>query len=524
MGVALMETVILKFDLSAESAPVGPDGDAFDAASLRHGADNLGLAFFDVAKARAGHAAVETAKGSYSYGWMLRAAESARRYLAGRPGHKPGGRVALKLPNSAEYLAAFYGALLADCVVVPLPVALERMRLQQIEEACQPDVLIVAKADEGVAVTTVEMIDPPWAQIERPVVTRRNNDLAMLLFTSGSTGLPKGVMLSHRNLLANAESILQTLPIAADDRALVLLPFCHSFGNSILQTHMLSGATMVFAGALTFPASIVEAIAKFNATSFSAVPEVYGMLMKFGRLGDQELPKLRYMTVAGGQLRHELSAKIAKRISPAEFYVMYGQSEATARLAILPPDELEARPGSIGKPLPGIEFAIRDDEGNSLPSGEMGTLCARGDNIMLGYWRDPATTEDVLGSDGWLNTGDLGHYDADGYFYIDGRANLLVKVQGYRVHPAEIEGVVEAQFPRSRAVALPMLKGEETRFALFLAPQDNVRIELAELRAVCLRELPPHKVPVHFEILDQLPLTSAYKVDRAALSLRIPRG
>jgi acyl-CoA synthetase (AMP-forming)/AMP-acid ligase II len=248
------------------------------------------------------------------------------------------------------------------------------------------------------------------------------------------------------------------------------------------------------------------------------------MLTKYGRLGEQGLPQLRYMTVAGGQLRHELAVQIAKRIAPAEFYVMYGQSEASARLTILPPEELEARVGSIGQPLDGIDLVIRDENGSDLPPNENGMLYARGDNIMLGYWRDPAATAEILSADGWLATGDLAHRDDDGYFYIDGRANLLVKVQGYRVHPAEIEGVVEAQFPRSRAVALPMLKGEETRFALFLATQDNVKIELAELRAVCLRELPPHKVPVHFEILDQLPLTSAYKVDRAALSLRIPRN
>jgi acyl-CoA synthetase (AMP-forming)/AMP-acid ligase II len=519
-----MDIVVLQFDPPAALAERPAADDGFDAAGIRHGASNLGSAFFDVAKARRDHVAVETGKDSFSYGWMMRGAESVRHYLCARPGHTSGARVALKLANSADYIAAFYGALLADCVVVPLPVSLERMRLQQIEDACAPEVLITAKADEGAAVTTLRLADIAADDIARPAPVRGNNDLAMLLFTSGSTGLPKGVMLSHRNLLANTESILHNLPIGPDDRALVLLPFCHSFGNSILQTHMLAGATMIFAGALMFPASIIEAIGKFNATSFSAVPEVYGMLTKYGRLGEQGLPQLRYMTVAGGQLRHELAVQIAKRIAPAEFYVMYGQSEASARLTILPPEELEARVGSIGQPLDGIDLVIRDENGSDLPPNENGMLYARGDNIMLGYWRDPAATAEILSADGWLATGDLAHRDDDGYFYIDGRANLLVKVQGYRVHPAEIEGVVEAQFPRSRAVALPMLKGEETRFALFLATQDNVKIELAELRAVCLRELPPHKVPVHFEILDQLPLTSAYKVDRAALSLRIPRN
>jgi acyl-CoA synthetase (AMP-forming)/AMP-acid ligase II len=235
------------------------------------------------------------------------------------------------------------------------------------------------------------------------------------------------------------------------------------------------------------------------------------------------MPSLRYMSVAGGELRADLAADIAAKIAPAAFYVMYGQSEATARLAILPPDQLGARRGSIGKPVPGVILSIRDEAGRELPAGVVGTLWAQGDNIMLGYWQDAATTKDVLTDDGWLSTGDMAHRDTDGYFYLDGRANLLVKVQGYRVHPAEIEGAVEAWFPNTRAVALPMVKSEETRFALFLAAQDDHAIDVAEIRAACMRELPSHKVPVHFEVLERLPLTSAYKVDRAALKLRIPQ-
>jgi acyl-CoA synthetase (AMP-forming)/AMP-acid ligase II len=330
-------------------------------------------------------------------------------------------------------------------------------------------------------------------------------------------------MLSHGNLLSNTRSILYDLPITADERALVLLPFCHAFGNSILQTHMLAGATMVFAGALMFPATIPQAIAKFDATSFSAVPEVYGMLMKYGRLGEQTMPRLRYMSVAGGGLRHDLSTRMAELIAPAKFYVMYGQSEAAARLAVLPPDQLHVREGSIGRALSGVELAVLDEANRVLPQGEAGMLCARGPNVMLGYWQDEAASAEAL-SGGWLRTGDLARADADGYFYIEGRANLLVKVQGYRVHPAEIESVVEAAFPGVRAVAVPMLHSGETRFALFVAPQGGAGVDLANLRATCQRELPSYKIPVHVEILEELPLTSGYKVDRAALAGRLPAG
>lgn len=484
---------------------------------------NLGLAFFDVARARRDHPAIVTEKGAFTYGWLLRAAESVRRYLCGRSDHAPGARVAFKLANSPDYVAAYYGTLLADCVVVPLPVALEPMRLKQIEGACHPDILIVSKDAAGEAAGTVALIEESDAGIPRPSPKRGRDDLAMLLFTSGSTGLPKGVMLSHGNLLSNTGSILRGLPITADERALVLLPFCHAFGNSILQTHMLAGATMVFAGALMFPATIPQAIAKFNATSFSAVPEVYGMLLKYGRLGEQAMPSLRYMSVAGGGLRHDLSIQIAGLIAPAGFYVMYGQSEATARLAVLPPDQLKIREGSIGRALSGVDLAVMDETGQVVPRGEGGMLCARGPNVMLGYWQDDAATAEAL-SDGWLRTGDLARRDADGYFYIEGRANLLVKVQGYRVHPAEIESVVEAAFPGVRAVAVPMQHAGETRFALFVTPQGRAAVDPAALRATCQRELPSYKIPVHVEILDELPLTSGYKVDRAALAGRLPAG
>jgi acyl-CoA synthetase (AMP-forming)/AMP-acid ligase II len=269
---------------------------------------------------------------------------------------------------------------------------------------------------------------------------------------------------------------------------------------------------------------IVEALRELKATSFSAVPEMYGMLLKYGGLGDQPLPALlRYMTVAGGELRHDLAVKIADRIAPASFHVMYGQSEATARLTSLPPQQLHIRRGSIGKPIWGVELAVMDEANRELPPGAVGMLCARGENVMLGYWQDPAATADVLPGDGWLRTGDLAHRDEEGYFYLHGRANLLVKVQGHRVHPAEIEGVVEAGFPQTCAVAIPVPRGDDTRFILFLAPRDDRPIDVAKIRETCQRELPAYKLPLHYEVVDRFPLTSGHKIDRAALALLIPR-
>ncbi len=525
-----MDTVLLQLDKPMDARRAVSAGAGYrDIAGLRTQARNLATAFSNVAIARANHPALETSEAVFTYERILRAAHLVREYLCARPDFSVGMRVALKLSNSAEYVAAFYGALLADCVVVPLPVAVEKSRWQHVQDLCSPQVILArhedferTKADPSI--TLLRLSDTANETVPPSAPRRHGDDLAMVLFTSGSTGVPKGVMLSHSNLLANAESILQDLPIRADDKALVLVPFYHSFGNSILQTHILAGAAMVVGAKLIFPESITQALSKFGATSFSAIPEVYGTLLKYGKLAELPLPNLRYMTVAGGEMKPDMAKEMAARIAPATFHVMYGQSEAGPRLASLAPDQLVLRRGSIGKPLAGVELVVRNESGCVLPPGEVGMLYARGDNVMLGYWNDPEGTARVLSDDGWLQTGDLAHCDDGGYFYLDGRANLLVKIQGHRVHPAEIEGVVEASFPNTRAIALPMVRGEETRFALFVAPQNNQPIDVAEIRAICVRELPTYKVPLHFEIVEDLPLTSAYKVDRAALSLRIPQS
>jgi long-chain acyl-CoA synthetase len=163
-----------------------------------------------------------------------------------------------------------------------------------------------------------------------------------------------------------------------------------------------------------------------------------------------------------------------------------------------------------------------DESNRELAANAVGMLCARGNNVMLGYWRDPAATADAISTNGWLRTGDLAHRDEDGFFFLHGRASLLVKVQGHRVHPAEIEGLVEADFPQTAAVAIPTTRGDETRFVLFLAPRDDRPIDVAKIRATCQNELPPYKQPVHYEVIERFPLTSGYKIDRAALAHLVP--
>ena len=327
-------------------------------------------------------------------------------------------------------------------------------------------------------------------------------------------------MLSHRNLLSNARSISKFLPIRDDDRALVVLPFYHAFGNSILQTHLLAGATLILDGSLAIPATITQAICERQATSFSAVPELFAMLMRFAPWQRGDMPHLRYMTVAGGALRPELADQISQRIAPADFYVMYGQTEGTARLAYLPPDARQSHRDSIGQAIPGVELRVVDEQGAEAAVGEVGMLQARGDNIMLGYWCDPEGTAEVL-QNGWLSTGDLAAVDQSGLIYLRGRVNRLVKLQGLRVHPAEIEDVVARHFPGTQVVVFPYEAENLTRLALFCAPHGDAALNDRDIYQVCIRQLPYYKVPQHIEVLDRLPLNGGMKVDRLELARRL---
>jgi acyl-CoA synthetase (AMP-forming)/AMP-acid ligase II len=326
-------------------------------------------------------------------------------------------------------------------------------------------------------------------------------------------------MLSDRNVLANTQSIRRYLKIGSDERALALLPFYHAFGHSILQTHLLSGATLVVDGNMAFPNSVLDALDRHRATSFSAVPEGYYSLLTLSDLRDRALPHLRYMSVAGGALKPEAVVQMVQCIAPADFYVMYGQTEASARLAFLPPHLARVHPDAIGVAIPGVELRVFNAAGQEAAEGETGELCARGANVMLGYWNDPEATARVM-RDGWLRTGDLAARDAHGLIYVKARQNDLVKVQGFRLHPKEIEDVVARHFPEVRIVVVPYQQHDITRLALFaITPRVDAEL-VGKIRSTCQRMLPRHKVPSQFEVLAQAPLNASMKLDRAGLVRR----
>lgn len=343
---------------------------------------------------------------------------------------------------------------------------------------------------------------------------------ALVLFTSGSTGVPRGVIQTFKNLAANSRSIVKYLGLGPSDRAMLILPFHYCYGRSVLQTHLLAGGSVFIDPRFMYPRVVMEAIGTEGCTGFIGVPLTYEIIRRDVNLAGIPMPKLRYLTQAGGPMRPETIAWVRQAFAPAKLFVMYGQTEATARLAYLPPERGEEKHGSIGIPIPDVDLRVVDEAANELPTGEIGHLVARGDNVTPGYLEAPAETAAIL-HDGWLWTGDLARKDEDGFLYIAGRAKEILKISGHRVGPVEIETVL-LEHPAVKEAAVvgapDPVQGEVA--VAFVVPRDGAAPAEAELRRFCRDRLPAIKVPSHVELIDAIPRNSSGKPLKTELAAR----
>ena len=343
---------------------------------------------------------------------------------------------------------------------------------------------------------------------------------ALILYTSGSTGRPHGVIQTFRNVDANTRSIVEYLGLGAADRALIALPLYYCYGRSVLQTHLLTGGSVFLDSRMAFPRTVLEGLATEACTGFAGVPLTFEMIRRQVDVSTISFPRLRYVTQAGGAMAPDTIAWVRRAFRPARLFVMYGQTEATARLSYLPPERAEDKAGSIGIAIPGVELRVVDQQGRELPAGEVGEIVARGPNITPGYLDEPAETAAIL-RDGWLWTGDLAHRDAEGYLYHRGRAREILKIGGHRVSPVEIEQGI-ARHPQVAEAAVIGVKddlmGEVLRAVV--VPRPGATPSEADLLQFCREHLPAYQVPVSFAFAETLPRNESGKLLRAALAAR----
>jgi long-chain acyl-CoA synthetase len=343
---------------------------------------------------------------------------------------------------------------------------------------------------------------------------------ALVLFTSGSTGTPVGVIQTFRNIAANSRSIVEYLGLGPADRAMLILPLHYCYGRSVLQTHLYVGGSCVVDRRFMYPRVVLEAIGSEGCTGFAGVPLTFESIRRQVDVSSIWRPRLRYVTQAGGPMRPETIRWARQAFAPARLFVMYGQTEATARLAYLPPERGEEKLGSIGIPIPGVELRVVDEASRELPPGEAGHLVARGENVTPGYLDAPDRTATIL-RDGWLWTGDLARRDEEGFLFITGRAKEMLKLGGHRVSPIEIE-LVLTEHPAVAEVAVvgaPDAVNGEVAVA-YVVPRPGASPEPWDLRRFCRERLQIHKVPGRVEIVPAIPRNSSGKPLRAELAER----
>ncbi len=493
--------------------------------------------------AAAGDLALLTLKGEHSYGELREAVDAVAGYLI-RSGAQKGDKVLLLSENSLFWVAGYLGTLRAGCVSVPLTANVSGEDLNFVIGSCsirfgliydkinheQLDVIpsefkIVLEAGvklpdgfEPECLTFSEVLASSFAPASYPSVDEEK-DLAAIMFTSGSTSKPRGVMVSHRNIIANTTSIVEYMELTARDRIMVVLPFYYCFGTSLLHTHLRVGGALVIDPRFMFPDKVLLRMQETRCTGFAGVPSHYQLLLRKSSFKKMQFPSLRYVQQAGGKLPDALIRELQAALPATDIFVMYGQTEATARLSYLPASLVDKKLGSIGKGIPGTRLRVLDEDGVPVRPGQVGEIVAEGSNIAMGYW-DAECDDTGSFRKGLLYTGDLATVDDDGFIFIVDRSKDILKCGGTRSSCRAVEdtllefdGLVEAA-----VIGVPDdLQGEAVR--AFVVPRANDGGLIERLQAFCIQRLPAHLVPKQIVVLDQLPKGSGGKILKPALRM-----
>ncbi len=484
----------------------------------------------------------------------IRANQLARLFIG--EGLRRGDRVALFLENSREYVVTYYAVLKAGGIAVPMNTENTADDIAFICRDCSSRFLVTNPKLSGLIkrFASREPLGETAAQgqsVERFFVWSQNGragldgspanvlilplaldsqsssdpgirlidlDTAAIVYTSGSTGQPRGAALSHLNIVSNTRSIVDYLELTADDRIMVVLPFYYIYGQSLLNTHFFVGGSVVIDNRFLYPNVILQTMIEQGVTGLAGVPSTFTILLRRSSMKSLKFPRLRYLTQAGGPLAPAVQKEVVKALAPAKLYIMYGATEASARLSYLDPGDLPRKWGAIGRAIPNVDLFVADQQGHPLDAGGEGEIVARGSNIMSGYWNHPEDTGKVL-RNGLYYTGDLGKTDDEGFIYVVGRTRDMIKIGGHRVSAKEIEDALyeHPAILEAAVVGVPdEVLGEVPKAYLVVKESHRGKID-EELPAFLQKQLAVYKIPKYFETRDSLPKNESGKIQKPKL-------
>lgn len=488
--------------------------------------------------------AIVHGKARVTYSEINTRADNLARHFLSHDVQK-GDRIALLMENCVEYVISYYAIMKAGAVAVPLNSDLKPEGLRYAINDLEAKILIfssrfdklISSSDLDVFGLTHLIRKGPLPSLGEVVsfdsVSRfsssndghefstmnhelSDSDLASIIYTSGSTGGPKGVMLTHRNIVDNTFSICQYLRLTEKDIQMCVLPFFYVMGKSLLNTHFAVGGTVVVNNQFAFPATVLKEMIAEKVTGFSGVPSTFAYLLHRSPLAASrdKLGSLRYVTQAGGHMSKAIKEQLRLVLpSHTEIVIMYGATEAAARLSYLESSWFADKMESIGKAIPGVELIVMNEQGKEAATGEVGELVARGSNIMPGYLNKPEATNKALAG-GWYHTGDQAYRDEEGFFFVVGRQDDLLKVGGHRLSPQEIEDTLMESGLFVEAVVLGMPDEFLGNKLVILAVPSNGSCTSNEVMSFCVGRLPKYKVPSEVRFAKNLPKKTSGKIDR----------
>ena len=467
-------------------------------------------------------------------------------------GIQRGDRIAIFLDNSIESVVSLFGILKADAVFLMLSPTIKTQKLNYILNNCQTKVLIthtnklnvvsgvfgsarslkfVVFVGDKNKIPTISFPNTVfWNEIgsvtqHSTLSTQHSNidlDLSTIIYTSGSTGNPKGVMLTHLNMISAATSITTYLENVPEDIIIDVLPLSFDYGLYQVLMAFKFGGTVVLEQSFAYPYEIIKQMVKERVTGFPGVPTMFAILLQMEDFKKYDLSSLRYITNTAASLPIEHIQRLRGIFPQARLYSMYGLTECK-RVSYLPPEELDRHPGSVGRGMPNEEVWVVDGNGNRVGPGIVGELVVRGSNVMRGYWGDPETTDRVLRpgpipGEKVLYTGDLFKTDEEGFLYFIGRKDDMIKTKGERVSPKEIENALYGLEGIVEVAVIPVpddILGQAIK--AYVVQRNGYPLTEKDVLRHCKNELEEFAIPKYIEFRRSLPKNSSGKIDKLAL-------
>jgi len=472
--------------------------------------------------------AIKCGSSKLTYAELYRKTAQFAAYLK-QKGVGRGDRVVVAFGNCIETAIAFWGTLQANAIVSIINPEQPTSKITYVLQdsgakiVCINNLEIIA-ANPGCTSLDLNQFSSILNTFH-PILPQRqciDLDLASIIYTSGSTGEPKGVMMTHRNMLAACKSINSYLHNSSEDVIFCALPLSFDYGLYQMIMAISVGATLILEKNFLLPMLALKKIAQEKATAVPCVPSMINLFKEHLCFKKYDLSSVRYVTNTGAALNYKHIEYLRELFPTALIYSMYGVTECK-RCTYLPPEEINSKPNSVGRAIPNTEIFVVDDSGNILGTNQVGQLVVRGSTVMQGYWNKPELSDEKLKlgffpTEKLLYTGDCGYLDKEGYFYFKGRLDEIIKCRGIKVSPKEVEDIVlRLEGVREAAlVSIESYKGEN-ELVLFVVTTKKEKVTELFLREQCRQNLEKEKIPSFFYIIDSLPKNNNGKIDKIAL-------